>query len=704
MSFKDINIKPSYESGVDDIIEEFYEPALSTSIQYDRIAGFFSSSSLAIAARGMSEFIKNGGRMRLITSPKLNPDDANVINKFITSYESLNLSDFGIDLDNIQSDFEKNHVKALGWLLKEDRLEIKMAIPIDDKSDPDFKEMNKGIFHQKVGLLVDEKGNELSFSGSINESASAWVFNDEEFKVFMADMYPVFFQSDKNRFNDIWNGKRNNLKIYDLPNAVKDNIIKYSNNFDIESISIKRYREKRNHNNFSLTPISLFSYQEKAVKKWIQSDYRLLFEMATGTGKTRTALASMAYLFNRIESLIVVISTPQNVLSLQWIDSINDLKISYDLLSIIDGTCQNWRTDLENMLLENYNGNKHAKHCIILTTHATSSSVDFIDLISNNTSTRTRTLFIGDEVHWLGARQYRRALLNKYDYRIGLSATPTRWFDEDGSAFIMNYFGDSKFEFTIKDALTTRNPRTGLPFLVDYYYYIQQIHLNQEETERYKNVTARILNLYRVKDKNDEQSDRLQRLLEERANIIKNAEEKITALSNLIDKLNQDDSIHDLIIFVSPQQIDTVIKILFQKGIYFHRLTEKEGTKKSAKYNGLSEREHIIKAFKKGLFQVIIAIKCLDEGIDIPTASRGIILSSSTNPREYVQRIGRIIRQSEGKDNAVLFDFCVASVTGLNKDEIELEKRIKNKELVRIKEIATNAINHAEVLKTLSTF
>ena len=185
MSFKDLLIKPCYESGIDDIIEDFYVPVLGASIRYDRIAGFFSSTSLAVAARGIADFIVNGGKMRLITSPKLNGEDIEIVKKIVSDDSSLTLSEFGIDLDNLENEFEKNHVKALGWMLASGLLEMKLAIVFnDDGSICDNQIISeKGLFHQKVGILKDAQGNEISFSGSINETASAWVNNDEEFKV-----------------------------------------------------------------------------------------------------------------------------------------------------------------------------------------------------------------------------------------------------------------------------------------------------------------------------------------------------------------------------------------------------------------------------------------------------------------------------------------------------------------------------------------
>ena len=206
MSFKDIHIKSCYESGIDDLIEDYYVPVLGEAKSYDRIAGFFASSSLAVAARGLSAFIENGGKMRLITSPRLNKDDFDIVEKVASDYSNLTLSDFGIDLDHLENEFERNHVKALGWMLGNGLLEMKLAIVLnEDGSICDIDTIaEKGLFHQKVGVLTDRDNNEISFSGSINETASAWVDNDEEFKVFKAwTDAREYYERDRKRFEEI---------------------------------------------------------------------------------------------------------------------------------------------------------------------------------------------------------------------------------------------------------------------------------------------------------------------------------------------------------------------------------------------------------------------------------------------------------------------------------------------------------------------
>lgn len=698
-SFTDITFKSCYESGIDDIVADFYEPALDASCRYDRLAGFFSSSSLAIAARGMAGFIKNGGIMRIVCSPELNPADIDIIQKLYSDSPDITSAALGMDLNNLEEGFESNHVKALGWMLANNLLEIKLALMTHEgATDQDIIEnTKKGIFHQKVGVLQDSKGNRLSFSGSINESATAWLDNDEEFKVFKDwDNTKDYFERDEQRFEEIWNGTRKNITVVNLPTAVKNSLMKVSKDFDLDSISLNYYVTQKRTTTF-YSPISLFDYQREALTKWKENGYSMLFEMATGTGKTRTAIAGVRHILDFTKKLIVIISTPQNTLSNQWIGELEGLGVTANSVALIDGTVPKWKDKLESMLL--YIKADFEQNCIIVTTHNTASSDKFTSTIRQCKGTDTDILFVGDEVHWLGAGKLRKALLPEYTYRIGLSATPSRWFDEDGTNLLVDYFGNQNFQFTIRQALTNINPITGLHFLVNYYYYISHVSLTEQETEEYVKLTRRIIGLSTRKDLPTDDKEKVERLIEARANIIKNASNKYDVLREMLSEMKIREELEDLIIFVSPQQIDNVMEILNDEGVIFHKLTQEVGTKKDPKLGGLSEREYVIKKFKAKEFKALVAIKCLDEGIDIPTASRGILMASSTNPREYVQRIGRIIRQDINKVYAYLYDICVDSAAGT--EFASAEKAIRAKEKLRMEDIAQNAINSYDAMNNI---
>ena len=705
MSFKSLDIKPSYESGVGDIVQDFYEPVLTEAVLYDRISGFFTSTSLAVAARGMCNFIKNGGIMRIITSPILSSDDVEIIEQLLEKKGEIKSKELGLDLDALEDAFISDHVKAFGWLLAAGKIDIRLAILLDDDSKPITKEkiLSAGLFHQKIGILTDIDGNHISFSGSINETASAWTKNDEEFKVFKEwEESSSYYYKDRERFNTLWEGKKRNVVIVDLPHAVKNELIEYSKDFDVERISAKQYveRKRKQTSPFELDGISLFYYQKEALDNWKNYGFSMLFEMATGTGKTRTAIAGFNYVRHKHARTITVIACPQNALAKQWKENeVASFNLNFDKEIIIDGTVKNWESILKNVCLEN--GAGFADHCIIYTTHITASSDSFISVLMNNKSPRTVLTFVGDEVHWLGAKTLRKALLQIYEYRIGLSATPSRWFDDTGTRLLEKYFGGNHYEFTMKDALAEINPVTGKHFLVDYMYLVSRISLNEEEGRKYSVLTERISKLYRMKDNDPEAADAYDRLLQKRAEIIKNAENKLLILSKILDKLIEDGQLENLIIFVSPQQKIKVLEMLESKGVVHHQLTQEEGNAPRKEFIGLTERQYIIKLFKEKKYQALVAIKCLDEGIDIPSACRGILMASSTNPREYVQRIGRIIRQDENKKLAYLYDICVDSSGSLSEDLQDIDAKIRANERKRLQEIAENAINSVDALQII---
>ncbi len=184
--FSNLKLKVSYDSGIDDILWDFYIPVLSHANQYDRISGFFNSSVLAVAAEGMAEFIENGGKMRLITCPRLSPADIKMIEKSVTDLDSILTEQFITEYSEIEDQFKKDHVRAMGWLLAQERLDLRIAVVTNKGRICSQEEIERsGIMHQKVGILYDRAGNIISFSGSNNESFSGWTDNNiEEFKVF----------------------------------------------------------------------------------------------------------------------------------------------------------------------------------------------------------------------------------------------------------------------------------------------------------------------------------------------------------------------------------------------------------------------------------------------------------------------------------------------------------------------------------------
>ena len=377
-------------------------------------------------------------------------------------------------------------------------------------------------------------------------------------------------------------------------------------------------------------------------------------------------------------------ATPQNTLSRQWREDFIKLGIQLDRSAIIDGSNSKWKKDLELLLLDLSDGK--IKTAIIFTTHATASDDKFIRIIQQR-KYLTKILFIGDEVHATGSAKQRKALLPEYDYRIGLSATPQRMFDDGGTSLIRTYFGSKSFEFTISDALSTINPITGRPFLNAFKYYPIFVSLTDAENKRYGKISQQIA-ILKSQDEYDEED--LQRLYDRRADITKNAANKLPAFQELIKSMTPS-SVRDTIAFVSDKQIVPCFEILSSLKVKRAKITESESASKVVTDEGATERQEIIAQFVRHQIQVLVGIKCLDEGIDIPNARVAILLSNSTNPREYVQRVGRVIRQAPDKPVSEIYDFIAVPY------ETSGALGLLEKEGRRAAQIARNALNYADV-------
>ena len=314
MSLKSISLNKAYSSDSDDILYDFYIPSLKESIEYDRLAGFFSSKSLAIAARGILGLIEKGGTMRLIISPKLDKRDLEIIIDSHKKPEKYIEEKMLQELESLEDKFTRDHVYALGWMIANKKLEIKVAVACDNNgkllSYEDIQQSS--LFHQKVGILKDSEGNILTFSGSINETAAGWLGNIEEFKVFRnwEALEDDYVRIDILRFNRFWNNCSPKIKIIDMPHAIKEKLIKIAP-VDIKQININSlYKPKKK--------IRLFYHQEEAIESWISNGMIGIFEMATGTGKTFTALGCLKKSSKNFQKLVVVITCPYQHLIQQW--------------------------------------------------------------------------------------------------------------------------------------------------------------------------------------------------------------------------------------------------------------------------------------------------------------------------------------------------------------------------------------------------
>ena len=296
MEYTDFNIHEAYETGEDDLVMDFFVPMLANAKRYDRIAGFFSSTSLALSARGIAGLIANNGTMRIVASPRLSKEDVTMINGSVKDPETLIVECLlkGIDGSDVADQFCRDHVAALGWMLANRRLEMQIAIVTDPTGKLTAEQY---LVHQKVGIFYDKDMNAVSFSGSNNETASGWLGNIEEFKTFKSwePGQQVYLESDKRKFDAFWNHTRRGVRVKPLPEAVAEKLIEIGKDFDVERVAVQKYYEHINLETKKLNQLRLFYYQEDAVKNGLVMD-RICFLkwlLALEKQEQRLAVCSM---------------------------------------------------------------------------------------------------------------------------------------------------------------------------------------------------------------------------------------------------------------------------------------------------------------------------------------------------------------------------------------------------------------------------
>lgn len=681
MSFLDLELKSAYDSEEDDILNDFYIPVFSKARRYDRLAGFFSSSALAAAARGIAPFIKNGGSMRLIVGAALQKPDVEAIKLGKEQPEKI-LSEVMLrNLKEIYDELVMNHVRALAWLIARNQLEIKVAIVIDKKGDPVDHDtaMKSGIFHQKVGIFEDAEGNIVSFSGSLNESATAWEENIEEFKVFRSwiEGEACHLASDKSKFEKYWYGRTKRVKIMDVPVAVRKQFIKLAPE-TLDELNLKRHYQPEYK--------KLWPHQAEAIKAWIKNGYRGIFAMATGTGKTLAALSASSL---APRSMVTVVLVPTLPLLHQW--ARKEIP-SYDKNAhiIICGGKNNWKTilPLELAKVRKQGKNYAPKYRLyIVATMKTAASKGF--LIAWKGVSPDNVQLICDEVHHLGAPTYQRCTEIPSSRRLGLSATPERDWDFEGTQKTVDYIGPTVYKYDIKKAINDG-------FLCSYKYFPYIAFLNRREFEDFQRLTAeigkeiaRINAQAKTTAENQEMptaymTHKLEKLLLERARIRKKAKDKIRVFSHILSSV----SIRPLIVFCEDhEQLNEIKTILKNKVDSFLIYTSKMN---------LWQRSKTLDMFRKGNSDILLAIRCLDEGLDVPECRGCIIVASSSSTREFIQRRGRILRSFKGK-TAILCDIIVFPPEMRNIRELEAAETLIRHELARMRQLVQAAENEWEV-------
>lgn len=700
-----------YSTGYNHEPKEFFTEALIESKSFDLGLGFFSSSGIRCLAYGFAIFIANGGKMRIVINHILSEQDKTAIN----NGQNGNFDDFEEKiLNNIEqlcntlSREDKQFFRCLSYLIAHKRIEFVATISTQG-----------GLGHDKYGVFTDEIGNKVAFAGSANFSHTAMELNGESIQAFTS-------WKDKDRvtelesiFESTWKGDtphlkhiplnkvttfvRNKFGEMELHGLIEEEINLHD---DIEEYNAEKTIMSKPLSDRLLQKIKLkeqeprFPYPEKrhiqveAYQAWRDNNKQGIFAMATGSGKTVTALNCLLEESKQNRTYKAIIVVPTQALALQWEDAAKGFNFQ-DVLST--HTNKEWKKDLSRYTTKCLlNSNRNL---ILITTYATFIRKTVQEFVSK-TKGIENFVFIADEAHNLGSRGPLKHLPTKIKYRIGLSATPERAYDEVGSRKLYEFFNSMPpkytFCFTMKQAI-----EEGI--LCRYNYHPIFVPLTYTELEEYTRITEhlrRFIDAETGKYKKDAEM-----LLMKRKRIIHKAQNKKIEVSRLLKTLSKEKELKYTFVFVpegyEPDYADVDDYRIDDNDI--HIIDEYAEMFKDLDYRyhkyitGLDDAPCILKNFSDGDIQVLLSMKCLDEGVDIPRAEYAIFISSTGNPRQFIQRRGRVLRKAEGKTQATIWDLVVTppNIDGCNSS---LEANLFKSEVKRILNFAALAENKIDVL------
>ena len=680
--FRDLRLRAFYRTGENDLVSDFYIPVLSAATTYDRSSGYFTASALSILARGLQVFLTHQGHIRMVISPRLSQEDQAAILEGIEKKQVQELAeDVLLEVIHDAMKEDVSSVRLLSALVASGRLEFRVAIPTSD--------LGKGIYHEKFGIFGDEEGDWVAFTGSPNETAAGLLRNFESIAVFQRC---VGNEADRvlelhSRFQNLWENNTRGALVFDIPTAVRNKLLENAPK-DISTFI--------QHTTFNQED-GLREYQIQAVQAWQNAGFRGIWSMATGTGKTITALRAISARIK--EKGIVIIVVPTQDLVDQWTGVIEHQNIP---ASIVKCYSENptWRQAAVKALLQRHLPSYERRPAYLITTASTASRSDFTDIV--RMVPEDEILLVGDEVHRLGAKTWQNVFsISAGLGRLGLSATPSRQWDPQGTKAIYKYFGNVVFEYGLQEAM-----RDG--WLCPYDYHLKLVGMEPEERAEYRELSNKISALlislakyYGLENPDLQEILRLTRedgnpqlelLLYARADVIKGISGKL----EILKQLAKDPTITLCMVYCNDEsQVEGSLAVLTMNDRRAIGFT-------SARLSG-DDRPRILRDFSTGLYEFIVAIRCLDEGIDIPDARNALIMASSKTEREWIQRRGRLLRIAPGKEFATIYD-CIVVPSRLDEEENILEAispweiSILQGELARAREFAKSARNSADAI------
>jgi len=703
MSFDELDLKLEYDSRRHNIYSDFFNRVLSHSNFYRRFGGVFSGQKFVHCAEGLQDFIQeNDGKMQLAIIPVFTDEDKEAFkNKTIDEVITTNWIQ---NFSKIKDKFQQDHIKALAWMVANDRLEIKLILPEHEDGSPlTLSEINdQDLFKDEVGIFYnkDDPQEQLSFQGFIdvdNRALGEFV----KIRVSRPWSEKERIELDHMAFSNFWNNDSYQIgSITCKIKPISEELLEYFKNESPGS--------KKDIPTLRKLP-ALRDYQKNAIDSWNENDNRGIFEMATGTGKTFTAIGCIKKLESIHEQLLVIIAAPYTNLVDQWQQELS--KWFIDSVVLDKGWTRELRQEIQIL-----NKSTNKKISVLISSHAKFAREEFLQILDLS---KIPTMLIVDEAHHVGAGNTekdddgvlvtngsRKGLSEKYDYRLGLSATIERYFDQDGTDFLRNYFSGKSgkstvFQMSLKQAIDDGK-------LCSYNYYPYFVELTDDEFFEYKRITK--LAVAYLNSKNYEDRIKGEDLIIKRGKIVRDAALKMDAF---IDIMKEFSEIKHLLIFCSEKQYDRLEELLNNPSQYNH---DQIPTFRKITYDNpknKKDRIKILRDFADEDYEIILSNRVLDEGMDVPQAKSCIVLASTGNPTQFIQRRGRVLRKFDDqykdgskKTHADIYDILVRPrIDDLEDVESQkLEIGLIKSQLNRIREMSELAINSEYCLEKIKEF
>ena len=711
----------TYRPGEYNSPEKFFNDCLENSKEFDLKLGYFSSGTISVLADGFATFISNGGRMRLVINHIVSDEDKEVISKGIHGgvIDCFDLTNFEA-LRQTFDEYQQQFFECLAFLIYDKRIDIRIIKPRN----------KKGIAHTKSGQFRD--GDSItSFTGSANFTISGLFNNLEEISIDRSDSVDMRvqkrIQSQREDFDSIMEGKKKNVEYLSPDNLVSAIMSNYGDK-DIEELldveaklrKIKKERAIRERQerldmaceDFEIEPRFPYpqgprEYQKTAFENWKNNGQKGLFAMATGTGKTITSLNCLFEIYQRKGYYKAIILVPTITLVNQWEQECR--KFQFANITKVYSKNPTWRDEVERILFnEKYKTERDPEvSYIIISTYASYSREKVFNVL--NGFDKKRLLLIADECHNMGSGSLVKRLKEiPYLRRIGLSATPERQFDDEGNKKLNKFFGSEEhytYEYSMEEAI-----KNGV--LCKYMYYPHLVRLTPDEMNVYVELSEKIAKYFNYNTETFDHIDEiLKMLLLARKRIVHKAVNKLEAFKSIIEKRfeergnlkysliyvpegNKPDYVGAQDDFDKNESIDDDNDAEHLINIYTQAVSEVDDHVTVRKFvSGQKDRDEVLYDFAEGKLQVLTSMKCLDEGVDVPRSELAIFCSSTGNPRQFIQRRGRVLRTHPDKKMAELHDLVVLPEVNPYSDSYRMEQSLVRGELLRVRNFANLSEN-----------